>query len=180
MARRARCLLWDDSLLLISPFTCALPSLRPGHAIILERFVMAALHPGDAWYYPFGRWLDPSSERKTIESCSQAPQRLPCRVALGHRSREACKWRHSLLQQKDVGWLLSSIHIPVLEGAQPALPRLRKLGVHLHWFCFCEVLREISFGSGSLSVFLNQCFSAVSPGLFPSNCLVGCNKSRAG
>lgn len=64
-------LLWDDSLLLTSFVTCALPSLRPGHAILLERFVMAALYPvSDIWYYPFGHWFDPSSERENTELLS--------------------------------------------------------------------------------------------------------------
>lgn len=64
---RAQSLLWVDSLLLISFVTCALPSLRPSHVILLERFVMAALHPvGNMWYYPFGHWFDPSSERNRI------------------------------------------------------------------------------------------------------------------
>lgn len=73
MARRLQSLLWVDSLLLISFVTCALPSLRVGHVILSERFVMAALHPvGNVWYYPFGQWFDPSSERKQVQNCSLA------------------------------------------------------------------------------------------------------------
>lgn len=65
MARRAQNLLWVGSLLLIGFVTCALPSLRPPHADLLETFVMAALLPvGDMWYYPFGHWFDPSKERE--------------------------------------------------------------------------------------------------------------------
>lgn len=53
-----------------SPMLC-FPS---GLAILLERFVMAALHPvGNMWYYPFGCWFDPSSERKRVQNWSLAP-----------------------------------------------------------------------------------------------------------
>lgn len=73
-----QCLLQNDSSLLISPFTCALPSLKAVHAIVLEKFVMAELHPvGNAQHYPFGYWLDPSRQRE-----DRAPQHRPCRVAL--------------------------------------------------------------------------------------------------
>lgn len=166
MARRAQCLLWADSLLLLSPFTCTLLSLRPGHAVVLGRFVMAALHPvGNVQCHLLGGGLDPSSGGKRTENCSPAHQCRPCQVALRHKSRGASNWRHSLLQQKDEKWLFSSVHIPVLEGAQPALPWLRELRVPLLCFCFCGVLCEFFFGSCSctLSLLLNWCFPAVSP-----------------
>lgn len=162
MAQRAQSLLWDDSLL-ISFFTCALPSLRPGHAILLQRFVMAALHPGgNMYYYPFGHWFDPLSERKRIQNCSLAPHGLmvgpgvQAQRSLWVTAQPPAASGRGVLDDiyTQACFVESSACFAIAEGAQGTL----------HWFCFCEVLCEIFFGSCSLilSLFLNWDFPAVS------------------
>lgn len=98
-------------------FTCALPSFRPLYEIILERFVMAALYPVAKYsitYLAIGLTLL-QKEREygaVLWLLSAGPTGWP----LGHKSREACKWRHSLLQQKEMGWLFSSVDILFWRG----------------------------------------------------------------
>lgn len=67
-------------------------------------FVVAALRPGgDMYYYPFGYWFDPSSEREYRTALWLF---MGWWLAPGCKPRGACEWRHSLLQHQNVWWHL--------------------------------------------------------------------------
>lgn len=106
---KGHCLLWDESLLTSpSPVLClplGLPMQTSWKDLWWEPCILqqSVLLPIWLLAWPFFR------KKENTDLFSGSSVQAPLGWPLGHKSREACEWRHSLLQQTEVEWF-SSVH----------------------------------------------------------------------